>query len=61
MCGSTAAVWLSGWVLATGIITLLLGGVYELFQIAPEDLILGVFDVMEIVFLDGKDKDADGG
>src|SRR5260370_29683748 len=61
MCGSTAAVWLSGWVLATGIITVLLGGIDELFQIAPEDLIFGVFDVVEIVFFDGKDKDANGG
>src|SRR5260370_14990471 len=61
MCGSTAAVWLWESVLATGIITLLLGGIDELFQIAPEDLILGVFYVVEIVFLDGKDKDADGG
>src|SRR5260370_30180926 len=61
MCGSTAAVWLSGWVLAMGIITLLLGGIDELFQIAPEDLILGAFYVAEIVFLDGKDEDADGG
>src|SRR5260370_3277352 len=61
MCGSTAAVWLWDWLLATGIITLLLGGIDELFQIAPEDLIFGVLDVVEIVFFDGKDKDANGG
>src|ERR1035438_4933680 len=60
MCGSSVAVWLWGLLLATGI-TLLLGGIHQLFQIAPEDLIFGVFDVVEIIFLDGKDENADGG
>src|ERR1035438_3306093 len=41
-------------------IALLLGGI-QIFQIAPEDLILGVFDVVKAVFLYGKDEDAHGG
>src|ERR1019366_3257775 len=41
-------------------ITLLLGGI-QLFQIAPEDLVLGVFDVVKIVLLYRKDEDAHGG
>src|ERR1039457_3091402 len=64
MCCSSAAVWLWRSGLATGIalgITLLLGGIDQLFQIAPENLVLGLFDVVEIVFLDGEDKDAHGG
>src|ERR1035441_7057747 len=46
-------------VLATAI-TLLLG-IHQLFQIAPEDLILGVFEVVKIVLFYGKDKDAHRG
>src|ERR1039457_651661 len=42
-------------------ITLLLGGIHQIFQIAPEDLILGVFDIVEVVFFDGKYENADGG
>src|ERR1035438_8184825 len=41
-------------------ITFLLGGI-QIFQIAPEDLVLGVFDVVKIVLLDGEDEDAHGG
>src|ERR1035441_5768566 len=41
-------------------IALLLGRI-QIFQIAPEDLILGVFDVVKAVFLYGKDEDAHGG
>src|ERR1039458_2491696 len=57
---STAPVrpWGSGFAIG---IRLLLGGIDQFFQIAPEDLILGVFDVVEIVFLYGKDEDANGG
>ena len=36
-------------------------GFDQFFQIAPEDLVLGVFEVVKVVFLDGKNEDAHGG
>src|ERR1035441_36515 len=57
---STAPLWPWGSGFAIGI-RLLLGGIDQFFQIAPEDLILGVLDVVEIVFSYGKDEDANGG
>src|ERR1035438_3358026 len=42
-------------------IRLLLGGIHQIFQIAPEDLILGVFDVVKIVFFYSKDENAHRG
>src|ERR1035438_182818 len=40
--------------------TFLLGGI-QVFEIAPEDPVLGVFDVVKIVFFYSKDKDAHRG
>src|SRR4051794_3440370 len=58
---TSVSVWLLGSVLATDITGFLLGGIHHLFQVAPEDLVLGVFNVVEIIFLDREHKDEHGG
>src|SRR3954451_11263519 len=65
ICKSSSAVCIIGFRVATGMIALLLGsidtGVDQIFEVAPEDLVLGVFEVMKVVFFHRKNEDAHGG
>src|SRR5262245_45683244 len=46
--------------LGTAGILLLLGGIHQFLQIAPEDLVLGILQIPEIVSLDGEHEDREG-